>query len=127
MDGRREQLDGGRRDELRDRLAADPPAHLGAQALRDRGAEQRRDVERGEDGQTVAQREEGVRGQRDGTRRSAGPEKFRVHLVLIDAEPDVAVEEAANLAVPEDTYVAGWPRAVDEAVSSVLAVRYVPP
>jgi len=40
----------------------------------------------------------------------------------------LAADEAANLSVPEDTYVADFPRiTVDDAVSSVFAVRYVPP
>lgn len=41
--------------------------------------------------------------------------------------PILAAEEAANLSVPDDTYVAGLLRTVDVAVSSVFAVRYVPP
>jgi hypothetical protein len=39
----------------------------------------------------------------------------------------LAVEEAANLAAPAVTVVAGLFAMVDEAVSIVLAVRYVPP
>ncbi|KAK5624558.1 hypothetical protein RRF57_000273 [Xylaria bambusicola] len=41
--------------------------------------------------------------------------------------PILAAEDAANLSVPEDTNVMGLPRIVEEAVSSVFAVRYVPP
>lgn len=41
--------------------------------------------------------------------------------------PMLAVEEAANLAAPAVTVVAGLFAMVDEAVSMVLAVKYVPP
>lgn len=100
MDGRREQLDRGGRGKLRDGLTADSPAHLGAQTLRDDGAEQRRDVEGREDGQTVAQREEGVGGRRHGARRPARAEQFHVHLVLVDAEPDIRRRGGSELVRP---------------------------
>jgi hypothetical protein len=41
--------------------------------------------------------------------------------------PTLVAEEAANLPVPDVTDVAGRLRTVDVTVSSVLAVRYVPP
>lgn len=100
MDGRREQLDGGGRSKLRDRLAADSPAHLEAQTLRDDGAEQRRDVEGRKDGQTVAQREEGVGGRWHGARRPPRTEQLHVHLVLVDAEPDIGRRGGGKLVRP---------------------------
>lgn len=41
--------------------------------------------------------------------------------------PTLAADEAANLPAPEEMAVAGLLVAVDVAVSSALAVRYVPP
>lgn len=87
---RGEELDRSRGDELRRGQARDMPAQRVGQTGIDPRRQQGREVERGEDGQAVAQREEHVAGQRDGTRHGAGRAKHAdKDLVLVDAEPDV--------------------------------------
>lgn len=89
MQRRADHLHHGGRGKLRDRLARDLLLELVRQALRQDGAEQGGHVERGEDGQAVADREEGVRGQADGPRGARGAKQADVDGVLVDADAHV--------------------------------------
>lgn len=95
MQRRTEQLDPRRRQKLRRRVGK-PPAPVAAahHALRQLGRDERRQIERREDGERVPQREEGVAGARDarggGGGRAAGPaEQLGEAAVLVEAEGHV--------------------------------------
>lgn len=99
MDGRGEELDRGRGEELGCRQARDVAPHrVGEPGVHPRGQETRQ-VEGGEDGQAVAHGEEEVAGQRDGPGHSAGgPEEADEDLVLVDAQADVCGGRGGELA-----------------------------
>jgi hypothetical protein len=75
---------------LRDRLSAERFLDLGAQLAVKDGTQERRDVEGGEDSETIAYGEECVGGQRDRTGWSSRSEESRKGLVFEEAQPNIS-------------------------------------
>lgn len=97
MQRRAHQLHRRRRQELRRARPADVPLQPRHCVERQPRRQQRRHVERGEDGQAVAQREQGVRRPRHGPRPRRGAEELREAAVLVEAEGQVCARRCEEL------------------------------